>query len=135
MSDTQPAVNAIYIGRRLNGDKPVQAFQLPNKKVVYFRSIVGIFIGGVYECFGGTTMNTRPKRIDTAVTVDPEWEREDLRVEAKVKRRRLEERLKRDSRPAVNRVVDALAPLVKGIGFWEKKALVEYLIQLAERSA
>lgn len=123
---------AVYIGRRATVEgKIVQAFLLPTGKTVLFKGVSGVFIGGTYEC-NGKQISKRPKRIDVDVKNDPDWEREDLQAEAVQKKRSLDDRLKKESRPQVNRVIEQLKPLLKGLSFYQKRILIEQLVSLAE---
>lgn len=125
--------SAVYTGRRVNGKELVQSFLRKDGTPIYFKAIVGVSIGSTYEMTDETHINRRPKLLDVPVQRDAEWERKDLEAEMAQKRWRLEAKLKGDSRPAVDRAAAALRPLIQGKGFWEKKAIVEYLITLAEK--
>ena len=122
-------VNALYVGRRLNGGHVSQAFKLPDEKLVAFKGIHGVFIGGTYLYNDEKrTMSSKPERVDAPVVHNAEWEAADAAAEGHLARVREDARLKKCSRPAIRRAVETLRPLLKGSDYYAKRALIEFLI-------
>jgi hypothetical protein len=122
---------AVYIGLREGTNrKLIQAFLLPDGKKIFFKGVKSVFIGGTYEC-NGSTISNPPKRIEVEIKDNPEWERDDLAARSSRDTWRLEAKLKGESRPHLDKAVAALGPLVKGLTFWQKRALVDQLVSLA----
>ena len=118
----------IYTGRRLTKDgKVYHRFEsLPEREDIYYRNIRGVHIGYTYEC-GKNQMSTRPKRCDDERIDNPEWESNDALVDTRNMMRRADAKIKRASRPALKKAIEALQPLLKGLNIFDQANLIKYL--------
>lgn len=127
-----PNRKAIYTGRRQFGTgKTAQEFLLlPERKAIYFRGIQGVAIGYTYAC-AENSMPKRPSRTTDGYQDNPDWEAKDALAEAAMAEKRAEEKIIKQSRPAIDRAVEALRPLMKGANYYQRKQLIELLCEKA----
>lgn len=122
---------AIYIGRRLDGKGHLQVFLLlPEKKEIHFKGIKRVWIGHTYKC-SATKMSTRPERLPDDRVDDPAWEAQDALVDAENAKKRAEEKVSKMSKPQMRAAIEALRPLLEGVGYFGQSALVRHLVDQA----
>lgn len=119
---------ATYTGRRLlaNG-KVYQRFEGSDGRERYFRGIRGVSIGFTYRC-AKAKMPIRPEMTDDERINNPEWEAADALVDERNAKRRADAKVQSMSKPALKAAMEALKPLIKGMSYYERAALVNHLI-------
>lgn len=119
---------AVYTGRRLQSNGEVwHRFEKPNGEEMYFGKTQRVYIGHTYAC-GKSNIARRPERDYGIERVDnPEWDAADALVDAHRARRRAEAKAKATSSPALKNASAALAPLFKGLDYFQRRYLIEYL--------
>lgn len=121
---------AVYAGRRLIGSKVRQLFiRTDNKEEMYFTGIRLVYIGNTYEC-GASSISTRPIRVDVECIDNPEWDAAEMLVRAELKRRNDDYKLSKLSSKSIKIAKDALRPLCKGLGYNERRILIEMLTEV-----
>jgi hypothetical protein len=126
-------VHAIYIGRRQGKGCTLYTF-LYGKKEVYFGRTSGVVIGETYEMTSegdGLKIATWPKRVDDAkgspADLVGEWEARDLLVQRTLDEKQAYKNLKKTS-AKLKAVAELLYPMVKNLGWIERRKLVEMLV-------
>ncbi len=119
---------AVYTGRRLMKSGEVyQRFELlPNRDELFFAGVKRVFIGEAYEC-NADRMPVRPVQAKHPNEDKPEWEAADALVDAHRAVKRAEAKAAVMSNPNLKRATEALSPLFKGLDYFNRKALVEFL--------
>lgn len=116
---------AVYIGRRLFGEKARQVF-LMEKRELIFSGIRGVFIGFTYKC-GKNTIKVRPESVDKPQIINLEWEAKDALVTAFNKKKRLEREFAKKQKKPIKLAIAALAPLFEGLDYSQSDTLIRYL--------
>lgn len=136
MTTPKPKVytrKAVYTGRRMSGGKVWQRFELlPEKTEMFFRGVKRVYIGATYKC-NRTSIAGKPERIDDEMIFNAEWDAADALVDAHNAEKRAEAKYRAKASPALKNAVEALRPLVRGIGFFDAKALTDYLVTEAKK--
>lgn len=130
-----PRTMAVYTGRRLWGgtlfggkQTVVHQFITKTGKELHFSGTRGIRMGATYLIFSNAAP-IRPKRVwDAEDQFNPKWEAEDALVDAHYARQRAEAGVKKLNRASLNRAMEALIPLVRDLGHYETKQLIEHLV-------
>jgi hypothetical protein len=121
---------AVYTGRRrFSNGKVVHRFELlPSRSEMNFGGVVGVWIGYTYEC-GADSIAKRPKRVDVEREDNAEWEAADELVSDENARKTAEKKIASLSTPALKAARAALAPLVKGLHYHERRELARRLVE------
>lgn len=124
----------VYIGRRLySGNKTQWVFELlPSRERMAFGYIKGVYIGHTYECTE-KSISGKPARVDREREDNAEWESQDALVDIHNEKKRAEKKFASGQKPALKSAVESLHPLVRGLGYFQRQVLVEYLIQQATK--
>lgn len=125
---------AVYTGRRLaSNGKVYHRFELlPERSDMHFTGLTGVWLGHTYECTD-SKIAKRPKMTDDDREDNAEWEAADAEVDAKNAVKRAEAKVRSQTKPALKKAVEALRPLFRGKGYFERRALIEYLAELAKK--
>jgi hypothetical protein len=127
-AEAEYKLTAVYTGRRLLSDNKtiIHRFERGDRELL-FKGIKRVWIGHTYKC-SESQMPIRPERADVPRIDNPAWEAADELVSAQKKHQRSEVKLKNTSSPALKTAIIALAPLVKDLGYFQIKLLIEHLI-------
>ena len=131
-------VHLIYIGKRLDGEKLVQAF-LQGEKEIYFSKVRHPWIGHCYkatESKDGMQIQVRPEEVDGKEVRDEEL-LDKWRLEQQVaqhKRDRILGAKKSGRVEAIERVVNILKPLTKKMSYSDRGTLVEAIMNELHKS-
>jgi hypothetical protein len=118
----------VYTGRRLNGSKgSLQRFEMPNGEEAFYKRIKGVYIGHTYEC-SKDKMSIRPTQTDAERIDNPEWDAADALVDASNARKRAQKKCAAKTSPAFKNAIAAITPLCKGLGYIERRYLIELLV-------
>jgi hypothetical protein len=121
----------VYTGRREGKKCILHRFEKPDGEEMYFSGIRGVHIGMTYRC-GKTNIASRPELVMEVERIDnPEWDAADALIDAKRAEKRAEKKLAASTKPALKTAVSALQPLVRGMSYFDRKSLVEYLVEEA----
>lgn len=123
------SLTAVYTGRKLGNDGKTifQRFIVTDGKERLFRGVKNVIPGYTYR-IGKDYIATSPERVPDAAFVDnPEWEAADALVDAANAKRRAEAKIRAKAKPGVKKAIEALRPLLRGISYYDRLALVEYL--------
>lgn len=128
---------AVYAGRRMtwDGKKTYQLFyRTDNQKEMNFKKIRGVWLGYTYEC-AADKISTTPKRCDDERVDNPEWEAKDALVDSHNAKIRAERVLNKSKAPQLKNAIEAIKPLItKNLGYFETRALIEYLTDRAYKT-
>jgi hypothetical protein len=127
-------LSCIYAGRRLFGDGKVRQLFLCGDKEWYFKGVKGVWVGFTYKC-GEGRIASKPERMDAELINNPEWEAADKLVDAHNAKKRGEAKLKAKVSPAIKNAIHALVPLVRRLGYYETRTLVEFLANEAKKKS
>lgn len=124
-------VKLLYVGRRLTTDyKLYQAF-LHGKDMRLFTKVVGVSIGSYYEAQAvgkGFTIARIPKSVDGKEATEAQirqWEIDEAVDVAEHGQIQAAKRFRKD--PKYLEALKPLMELVKGMGYRDKKALIDYI--------
>ncbi len=128
-SDDKHTLTCVYTGRRTTDSGKVwQRFEMPDGKEMFFKGVRRVYIGHTYKCSAGS-ISSRPECVyDIKRVIKPEWAAADAVVNAKNAARRSEAKMALKSKKELHDAVEALAPLFKGLSFFDRRALVELLV-------
>ena len=122
---------AVYVGRRISGNKVYQMFELlPKNEPMVFTGIRGVILGYTYKCTE-KTISTRPERTEDELIYNPDWEAKDALVDAHNEKRRSDAKMRRLSKPHLKTAIDSIQPLLKGLHFHDFQPLIGYLTKMA----
>lgn len=120
---------AVYTGRRLQGNKVYQRFELlPERTEMFFSGIKGAWIGYIYKCTD-SKMSSKPERTDDDRMDNAEWDAADALVDAYNAKKRAEAAIRGKQSPALKAAIVALKPLMRGLSSFSRAALIAYLAE------
>lgn len=134
-------VSLRYVGRRLlNNEKIAHAYSKPDGETVFFTKVKWSIIGRSYFATtdgDGLTMHVRPEEDEAAVQPSDEdletWQVADALAYDMQRRKQLSAKLNKKP-PALERAVNAIRPLVKGLNFSQRRQLIEILVTQCDRN-
>lgn len=133
-SKAKPNMNrqAVYTGRRLliGGGIAHSFLLLPDRTKLLFKSTRGVRIGWTYEC-GEAEIARRPKQVEREHEENLEWITADALVDAHNAEKRAQAKYAAKSGERIKAAVEALRPLLRATSYYDRKALVEYLLEKA----
>ncbi len=126
---------AVYCGRKLCGDgKVYQRFlRTDNNKEMHFQGVKRVWIGYTYKC-GAGSISTKPERTLDERFDNAEWEATDTLVDVHNSNRRAEKKLQEKVAPTLKAAIEALKPLFKDKGYFERKAIIEWLAEKSSKN-
>jgi len=131
-------VSIIYMGRRLWQDSKVVHVFRHGKEEVGFAKVKLVMIGHAYEATGkgnSLSISQRPKRLSDEEMVDAatlaQWEAEDALVERHLREKRAVAKAK--NHPGLLRAAEALKPYVAKLNYFERRALIEELLERLDK--
>lgn len=124
------SLKCVYAGRRLNHvtHSKVEIFHcfIQNGKEMFFKNVLGVFMGCSYEC-SQDTISRRPKLLADDRVDNPDWEAKDALAAAWLKSRRAKNKIKNLQKPYIKAAMQALIPLLKNLDSQEVSSLVSHL--------
>lgn len=124
---------AFYTGRRVVGQKVLQRFEFPDGREMFFKGVRQVWIGAAYRC-GAKNISTRPERVyDVDPIHNPKWEAADAVAASFLSQKRAEKKLANNQTPMLDAAVEALLPLCREVSYFERKYLIEELLDRIER--
>lgn len=137
MADKKVSIR--YIGRRMNGDVAVYTFLNGDKEVIFGGKMKWMQIGECYfatmKSGGGWSIMLRPEHDESAVSASEDelekWQVADALTSNMLRRKRLAAKM--DKHPALDRAVNAIRPLIKGLDFSQRRQLIEILFSKASK--
>lgn len=127
-----------YVGQRMLGDDKLHfAFQKSNGELVFFSGMKWLIIGRAYfGTKGGDQISRRPDEDESAVQPSEDdmrtWEVADTLARDLQRRKRLSAKMNK-SPPELERAVNAIRPLIKGLDFGQRRQLIEILFSKASK--
>lgn len=131
-------LKARYIGRRLEGDVVVHAFE-HGKDILFFKIAKWVELGALYEIHKtetGHQMARRPEKLGEVEATKEElqkWELEEIKIRNFVKRKRASKKFQ--TIDEVKSVINRLRPIVGEMSYTEKREFLELMIDELDRDA
>lgn len=123
---------AVYTGRRIGRDgKIYHRFELlPKRDEMHFAGIKQVWIGYTYKCTENS-ISAKPERTEDTKENNPAWEGADEAVDAHNAKKRAEANMRKEAKKNVQKAVEALRPIMRGLSIFEREELVKYLVDKA----
>lgn len=137
MSESKYNRKAVYTGRRISGpsSKIYHRFELlPERSEMFFQGVRRVYIGYTYEC-SADRIAQKPVKTDDERIDNPEWDAADALIDQRRAEKRAEAKIKASTRPALKAAIAALRPLMRNLGYFQRKALVEYLAEESRKKS